>query len=124
MTSATRPRSRATITVLLLATIAIGCLSRALTALHIPKYFGDVLWAVMFFEIVLLLRPTMTRFTAAAWTWGICAVIEFSKLWHVALLDDLRQTRAGGLILGTFSSGKTLSVTRRECCWPFCSIGW
>lgn len=63
-------------------------------------YAGDVMWAVLFFQLFhLLLRR---RSVLYLWTLTLLTteLIECSQLWHTPWLDQVRDTRVGGLLLG------------------------
>jgi hypothetical protein len=66
----------------------------------VAKDFGDALWSVMFYLLVLLARPRMACVAAAGWALGIACAIEFLKLFHAPWLDALRANALSGFLLG------------------------
>lgn len=66
----------------------------------INLYLGDILWALMvFFLFGLLFGTKKTRYIATL-TLLFSFGIEISQLYQSDLINALRQTRLGGLILG------------------------
>lgn len=63
-------------------------------------YGGDTLWALMIFLVFPLIfprKPTLTLFIFALMlAWGI----ELSQLYQADWINDFRDTRIGGLLLG------------------------
>ena len=96
--------------ILIVATIAIGLLSRQTTA--IPAFTGDILWALMVYFIVRLLfikKPVKFIVTGSLL---FCYAIEFSQLYKAPWIDNLRHTLFGRLVLGdTFLWGDLLCYT-------------
>jgi hypothetical protein len=87
----------------LVAVIGIGIASR-LGARHLPsligKEFGDALWSVMFFLLVLLAWPKVSTLTAASLALAVSFAIECLKLVHGPWMDALRADRVAGFLLG------------------------
>lgn len=87
---------------LILFTIALGLLSRRITAAPqwVHLYLGDVLWALMvFWGIGFLFRRKSTVYVAGV-TVLFSVLIELSQLYHASWIDAVRSTTMGGLILG------------------------
>jgi hypothetical protein len=65
------------------------------------KYGGDALWALLVFLGFGFLFPKTSTLrlalTALCFSW----IVEFSQLYHAFLIDSVRATRMGGLILGS-----------------------
>lgn len=64
-------------------------------------YFGDVLWATMFyfiFRFLFIRKPLLTNALIAI-TW--CYAIEFSQLYKSDWINALRATTMGALVLGS-----------------------
>lgn len=63
-------------------------------------YVGDAIWAMLVFWLACFLKPDwpLKYRVAAALTFAYA--IEFSQLYQAAWLNQIRQTRLGGLILG------------------------
>lgn len=103
------PRIPFALTAMVVATL--GLFSR-MPFLHLPLFWGDVLWACMVYALIGALAPRcrMDRRTLVAW--GLCMLIECSQLVRVPWLDALRATALGHLLLGsTFVFGDLLCYT-------------
>lgn len=97
-------RARTTTGILLVATIAAGLASRALPTWQpdiVTRYAGDVLWAVMVFWILALVRPQGGTLRLGLAALAIATVIELSQLHRAPWIEALRQTRLGALVLGS-----------------------
>lgn len=66
----------------------------------LSKYGGDALWVLMIYSIVRFVRPDARSSVSALWAFGICALVEFSQLYHADWIDSVRRTRLGSLALG------------------------
>lgn len=64
------------------------------------KYTGDVLYAMMFYCVICIIRPITSRYYSAIIGLLICITIELLKLWHVPWLNNVRLTSIGRLALG------------------------
>jgi len=62
---------------------------------------GDALWAAMVTWIIAAVAPAVRWPQRAALAFAICVVVELSQLWHAPVLDSLRLTTAGQLVLGS-----------------------
>jgi len=62
---------------------------------------GDALWAAMVTWIIAVVAPAMPWPQRAALAFAICVVVELSQLWHAPVLDSLRMTSVGQLVLGS-----------------------
>ena len=97
-------RPRAIYVLAILATIALGLISRRFPHLlpaALGKYPGDALWALMvFFGFGFLFRRAPTIVVAAA-AFAFSVAIEFSQLYHAPWIDSIRGTFAGHLLLGS-----------------------
>ncbi|MBW8035442.1 MAG: DUF2809 domain-containing protein [Planctomycetes bacterium] len=88
---------------LLLFVVFCGLFSRSgLVPLpvFVSVYAGDVLWALMVFLGLCIIRPkwkTSWIFLAAI---VFSYAIEFSQFYHAPWIDGLRSARLGGLVLG------------------------
>ena len=81
--------------------IAVGLASRSSRAAFLPAfvtdYAGDTLWALMvFLGLGLVFSNARTGVLAGA-ALGIAFAVEFSQLWEVDWLNQIRATRAGAL---------------------------
>lgn len=86
---------------LLAITVALGLGSRRPWVPSFVKlYLGDVLWAVMFFQLFRLAFPRWS--TGRTWlvTLFTTEAIEFAQLLQAPWLVGIRETRVGGLLLG------------------------
>ncbi|HET7457037.1 MAG TPA: DUF2809 domain-containing protein [Gemmatimonadaceae bacterium] len=99
-----RLRDRLAYVALAIGTIAIG-LAVHLRGTALPPaardVLGDALWAVMIawgVSAVVPAAPRRVRGTAAL---AVCWAVELSQLYHAPLLDTVRATTAGHLVLGS-----------------------
>ena len=79
--------------------IPIGLATRQYGNEWMKLYLGDVLWAAMIywgFKFLFVQEPKRTAFYALIF----CFLIEFSQLYHEPWIDEIRNTRLGGLVLG------------------------
>jgi Protein of unknown function (DUF2809) len=97
-------KSRIYDAILMVVVMALGLLLRSQWVdlpRFIEKYGGDALWALLVFFGFHFLFPRwpIARLAAisVAFAWGV----EFSQMYHVAWLDEIRATRLGRLVLGT-----------------------
>jgi len=86
-----------------IATIALGLLSRRLSH-YLPEfinsYLGDALWALMIFQFAAIVFPDRKTFEIAVFSLIFCYLIEISQLYHAPWINAIRSTRLGGLVLG------------------------
>ncbi len=86
---------------LIIFTIIIGLFSRSG---YIPEpitpYAGDILYATMFFFLFGFLFPKMTTHRAAAISILLCYGIEILQLYQADWIQNIRDYKLGGLILG------------------------
>jgi hypothetical protein len=127
-----RERPLALSALLFVATIAAGLAIR-LAPLGLPnalaKYGGSLLWALMIYWIVSSVRPLWHHMSAALVSSAIAFCVELFKLFHTPLLDALRLTLSGKLLLGRVFSlggsrcliprfdGAILSLEWKEAVW-------
>ena len=79
--------------------IPIGLATRQYGNEWMKLYAGDVLWAAMIywgFKFLFAQEPKKIAFYALIF----CFSIEFSQLYHAPWIDQIRNTRFGGLVLG------------------------
>jgi hypothetical protein len=62
---------------------------------------GDILYAAFWLFALRLALPRLPAWKAAACVFLFSTAIEFSQLFHAPLLDGLRRTLPGRLLLGT-----------------------
>lgn len=95
-------RRRWAVCLALFAVIGVGVLSRILpfALAVVPKEFGDVLWATMFYLWGAFACPRARPAVLAAAALGVCFPIEFLKLYHAPWIDGLREYRPIGFLLG------------------------
>jgi len=87
----------------MLLSAAMGIASRRwgyLLPSFLADFAGDTMWALAFFALFRMVLPRLKLWQVALLTFGFAIGIEFSQLWHPLWLDFLRQTKAGGLLLG------------------------
>jgi len=84
-------------------TIAMGLLSRSdLIALptFLSTYAGDTLWAMMVFWIFCVLLNQQAPWKIAVYALLFSFSIECSQFYHAPWIDEIRDTKLGGLVLG------------------------
>ena len=82
-----------------LTLIPIGLATRQYGNEWMKLYVGDVLWAAMIywgFKFLFAQEPKRTAFYALIF----CFLIELSQLYHAPWIDQIRNNRLGGLVLG------------------------
>jgi hypothetical protein len=105
------PRRRVGYTGLLLLTIVLGLAWRMLPlgfSFFWFKYGGSALWAIALYWLIALGFPRYRSTGLAVSAAVVAAVLEFSRLLHVATLDAFRLTLAGRLLLGRYFSLKNV----------------
>lgn len=99
-----RARVRLTAGVAALVTIPLGLGSRRYAEAlprFVADYAGDALYATLVFFLLLFVWPRARGVWLGVVAFGVSALVEGSQALHVGLLDDVRATRAGRLVLGT-----------------------
>jgi CDP-diglyceride synthetase len=84
-------------------TMALGLLSRKFSGYFpavIDTYLGDALWALMIYQFVAIIFYKQKILQIALVAITFCYLIEISQLYHRPWIDNIRNTRLGGLILG------------------------
>jgi hypothetical protein len=108
-----RPQSRAWYIGAALGTIALGLglhqVAGSLTAGTRDK-LGDALWAAMIAWWIGALAPTAALRVRIAAALAVCFVVESSQLLHVEVLDSMRHTRLGQLVLGSGFDARDLAA--------------
>lgn len=66
----------------------------------VHTYAGDGLYAVLIYVIAGVLAPRAPPIRRGGVALAVCVAIELSQAWHPALLDAVRATRMGALVLG------------------------
>ncbi|TWU47657.1 ribosomal maturation YjgA family protein [Rubripirellula reticaptiva] len=88
---------------LMLAVIVLGLASRQYS-LSLPNfvasYAGDLLWALMVYLGLGVLIPATKIRRRVIIALLFSYAIEFSQLYHAPWINEIRQTRLGGLVLG------------------------
>jgi hypothetical protein len=62
---------------------------------------GDALWAGMVLWWIAAIAPAIRLPWRAGLALALCFAVEFSQLWRSPVLDALRRTTAGHLVLGS-----------------------
>jgi hypothetical protein len=99
-----RLRTRASYIALALGTIALGLgvhWRGAPLGPTLRDVFGDALWAAMVTWLVGAVAPGVSLRIRAATALALCVGVEVSQLFHTTVLDALRTTTAGELVLGS-----------------------
>jgi len=63
-------------------------------------YAGDTLWAMVVFGVIGVLAPAWSSFRVATVALILSCAVETSQLYQAAWINAVRDTRAGGLVLG------------------------
>lgn len=96
-------RSRTLYLILLVATVALGLVTRRYPSAFpdfAARYGGDALWAAMILWITALVRPAAATIHLALVSLLISGAVELSQLYHAPWIDAVRATRGGALVLG------------------------
>ena len=89
---------------LALGTIAVGLIVHwRATALPptVRDILGDALWAMMVAWWMGALAPDMRLGGRSGLALAFCCAVEFSQLYHAPVLDAVRRTTPGQLVLGS-----------------------
>ena len=102
---ASRSLFRARIVYLLVASVVmlLGLASRRYREqlpAFVGEFSGDTLWALMLYLLVSVFLAGRQPATRAVTSLTIAFLVEFSQLYHAPLIDSIRQTTLGGLVLG------------------------
>lgn len=94
-------RNRLLYLFLIAGTISLGLASRSsfIPGIIYP-YLGDSLYCLLFYLIIGFLFPTMRPLKVAFLGIALCFLIEVSQLYQADWINEIRETRLGGLILG------------------------
>ena len=87
----------------ILAVVLLGLASRSGSALIpalVKEYGGDTLWALAAYLAVAFLFPRFSIVKVALIAGLLSLAVEVSQLYHAAWIDQIRQMRLGGLLLG------------------------
>ncbi len=106
-------RRRGHYTLLLLITVPVGLAWRMAPLGLSPfwfKYGGSALWAMALYWLIAVCLPRLSAAGLACLAGVVAAVVEFSRLWHVASVDAFRLTLAGRLLLGRYFSLKNIAA--------------
>ena len=86
-----------------LGTIAVGLLIHWLATpfpFTVRDILGDALWAMMVAWWAGALAPDMPPGVRSGFALAFCWAVEFSQLYHLPVLDAVRRTAPGQLVLG------------------------
>ncbi len=78
--------------------IILGILSRKIN--DVPFFIGDVLYATMCYFILKSVQPNLKLNWTFIGAIIFCFTIEISQMLHFELLDNIRNTTLGHLVLG------------------------
>jgi hypothetical protein len=98
------PRSRFSYVILALVTIAAGLVMHRATlpfGAVTRDMAGDALWAMMMVWWIGALRPRTSPGLKGAIALGICILVETSQLIHGPVIDPIRASPLGHLVLGS-----------------------
>jgi hypothetical protein len=96
--------SRRDYTILLIGTVAIGLavhLHGIGLATPVRDVLGDALWAAMIFWLISVATPRAGLTARVAAALAICFTVELSQLVKHPVLDDVRRSTLGHLVLGS-----------------------
>lgn len=68
--------------------------------LFLSSYTPDVLWAFLVFALAVSFAPRLTTAKAAAIGLAVAYLVECSQIYQAPFINDIRDTRIGGLLLG------------------------
>ena len=88
--------------------VFLGIMSRKITIL--PLSIGDVLYAVMIYLGVRMLKTKFDQTISAIIASSICFLIEFSQLYQAVWIIEVRRTFLGHYILGQGFLGSDLAA--------------
>ncbi|MEZ4590823.1 MAG: DUF2809 domain-containing protein [Chloroflexota bacterium] len=87
----------------IIITMLVGLFSRS-DIVPMPQfvflYVGDGIWALLVFWLACFLRPDWPLKYRVAAALAFAYAIEFSQFYQADWLNQIRQTRLGGLVLG------------------------
>jgi hypothetical protein len=110
-----RVRRRSYLVAAVIATVAMGLLSRRYLWLFpsvLGKYPGDALWAQMVYWAVGFVFPSASIAKVASYALAISYADELSQLYQAPWINQIRATSIGHLVLGSaFSWIDMLSYT-------------
>lgn len=89
---------------LALCTIVVGLfvhLRGSMLGAVTQDVLGDALWAAMLLWWISALAPQRTRLMRSAIALVVCVAIELSQLSHASILEAVRASRLGMLVLGS-----------------------
>ena len=96
-------RRRSIYVVLFLLAIISGLFSRS-SIITLPAFFaeysGDTIWAAMVYFLFCCIFPKSQKRKLFVFAIIFSYAIEFSQLYHSGWIDNIRQYKIGGLILG------------------------
>ena len=96
-------RNRFLYVIAALIVIILGLASRKMAS-DLPEivnmYLGDALWALMIYLYVAIIFKTLSIKWVVISSLLFCYLIELSQLYHAPWIDQIRNTRLGGLVLG------------------------
>ena len=92
-------KCRMTYIYLAILTIILGLFSRY-GFIEFPDFVGNVLWATFIYMLFRILFIDMKKEKVAFIALVFLVFIELTQLYHAPLIDSLRGTILGGIILG------------------------
>jgi hypothetical protein len=101
-------RKRIWYAVAVVATVALGLISRRVPGLG--KYPGDALWALMVFFGAAILLPRLSSARLAVVSFGFSCAIECLKLNQHPVLVSVRHSTLGHLVFGQVFSWQNLAA--------------
>ena len=96
--------SRKTILMILVVLVPLGIGTkyyRGILDEWVVRYGGDIASPAFFFFVVLLIKPSLSPRVCALAVFLFCVLVEFSQRISTPLLDGLRGTFPGGVVLGS-----------------------
>jgi hypothetical protein len=115
-------RRRGPYIALALFVLAAGLLTRPARRVFpgpLPDALGDMLWALLIYLLLALLRPSWPARRIFAAVLAFSVAIEVSQLYHAPWIDAIRRTTPGALVLGW-----GFAWTDLLCYAAGCAVGW
>ena len=96
-------RNRKTYFIIILCTIIVGIFLRSQSSIFpdlLNLYLGDIFYALMVHWVVGFLLIRQSSYKNAIIALVFCFIVEISQFYHEPWIDEIRNTKVGGLILG------------------------
>ncbi|MFC5069355.1 DUF2809 domain-containing protein [Flaviflagellibacter deserti] len=88
-------------------------------SLSVERWGGSVMWGALFLLILLVIVPNGRLIILGFVALILAAVVELSQLWHLPMLEAVRATKVGAIMLG-----RTFSWWDIVCYWIGIAVVW